>query len=219
MSCFGNAGKTVARIEPLSIELSSAHSLALAELIPLLMCGEESAALAFGNHANSDTWSPRARQDFHSIEIDETRHAFWLERVRASVPEPCEAPQLRRRVKHFFLNLASPNLGIHLGHVAALDSAVCLILGRLRRTPAFAASTPLAQILARIHADEARHVAIARHYARELCAADDLFECAAHARECLTSILSTRGNALDTLGVSPDRLLRQLRSPPRRLFT
>ena len=28
----------------------------------------------------------------------------------------------------------------------------------------------------------------------------------------------TRGQALDTLGICPDNLFRQLRSPPRRLF-
>jgi hypothetical protein len=30
-------------------------------------------------------------------------------------------------VKHFFLRQSSPNPGIHLGHIAALDPAVCLI--------------------------------------------------------------------------------------------
>ena len=121
-------------------------------------------------------------------------------------------------MQRFFMSLAHSNLGIHLGQVAALDSAVCLILGRLRRSGAWQSSSAVGRVFARIHGDEARHVAIARAYAGELCSREDLLACAAETREQLVGLLAGRARALDGLGICPDSLFRQLRSPPRRLF-
>jgi hypothetical protein len=216
--CFGGVDGWSPEVEPPRLGLTVSHSLALSELLPLLLCGEESAALAFAHHAQSQTWGARAREDFARIQVDEARHADWVQRLQLSLPSPEEDLRLRRRVKHFFMRLASPNLGIHLGHIAALDSAVCLILGRLRRTGLRKSNSPVARVFASIHHDEARHVAIARSYARELCSTRDLLACAAETREQLTAILYARGPALDALEVCPDSLFKQLRSPPRRLF-
>jgi hypothetical protein len=218
-SCFGEAAAGSALpVEPMRLELIAPHSQAFCELLPLLLCGEESAVLAFARHAQLEQWGARAQQDFARVEIDEARHTYWLQRLRASLPAPRMDSRLRRGVKHFFLRQSSSNPGIHLGHIAALDSAVCLILGRLRRTNACASDARVAHIFEHIHRDEARHVAIARHYARELCSAQDLFACATETREQLTSLMSEGAEALDTLEVCPDTLFRQLRRPPRRLF-
>jgi hypothetical protein len=217
-SCFGESARPTLPVEPMSLALTAPHLRAFAELLPLLLCGEESAVLAFACHAQLDRWGLRARQDFARIESDEERHTYWLQRLRASLPAPRTDSRLRRGVKHFFLRQSSPNLGIHLGHIAALDSAVCLILGRLRRTNACASDARVAYIFEHIHRDEARHVAIAGHYARERCSARDLFACATETREQLTSLMSAGAGALDTLEVCPDTLFRQLRRPPRRLF-
>ena len=218
-SCFGEAARSAFLVEPMRLELTAPHSRAFSELLPLLLCGEESAVLAFAHHSQIQKWGPRARQDFTRVEIDEERHTYWLQRLRASLPTPRTDLRLRRGVKHFFLRQSSPNPGIHLGHIAALDSAVCLILGRLRRTNACASDARVAHIFEHIHRDEARHVAIARQYARELCSAHDLFACATETREQLTNLMSAGAEALDTLEVCPDTLFRQLRRPPRRLFT
>jgi len=218
-SCFGKGAQSGLPVEPMRLELSAPHARALCELLPLLLCGEESAVLAFARHSRLENWGPRAQQDFSSVEIDEQRHTHLLRCLRASLPTPKTDAQLRSGVKQFFLRLSSPNLGIHLGHIAALDSAVCLILGKLRRTDACASDARVAHIFERIHRDEARHVAIARHYARELSPAHDLLACAIQTREQLTSLVSGGAEALDTLGVCPDTLFRQLRRPPRQLFT
>jgi hypothetical protein len=207
--------------EPVALEpitLTDTRARALAELLPLLLCGEESAVLAFAHHAQADQWGPGARQDFIRIEVDEARHTEWLHELRASLPAPREDSRLRTRMRYFFMRLSSPDLGIHLGQIAALDSAVCLILGRLRRTRACGSDARVTRIFANIHRDEARHVAIARNHAREVCSARDLLACAVETRERLTALLYARGQEFDTLEVCPDALLRQLRRPPRRLF-
>lgn len=175
--------------------------------------------LAFAQHAQSPNWGTRAREEFTRIEVDETRHADWLIRLQNNLPAPEADLQLRRRVKHFFMGLATPDLGIHLGHVAALDSAACLILGRLRRTGACKPDSPVTRVFESIHRDEARHVAIVRSYAAELSSTRELLACATKTREQLTAILSARALALEILGICPDSLFRQLRSLPRRLFT
>jgi hypothetical protein len=204
--------------EPPALALADAHARALAELVPFLLCGEESAVLAFGHHAQSRKWAHRARQDFNRIEVDEVRHARWLHDLQASLPAPRADSRLRTRMRRFFVRLRRRDPGMHLGRIAALDSAACLILGRLRRARACASDARVSRIFESIHRDEACHVAIARHYAREACSVRDLRACAAETREGLTALLSARGREFDALEVCPDTLLRQLRYAPRRLF-
>jgi hypothetical protein len=198
--------------------LSASHSEALSELLPLLLCGEESAVLTFAHHAHAPQWGDSAREEFTRMEQDETCHARWLRHLQDCLPAPKVEPRLRRQVRQFFSSLAGADVGIHLGQVATLDSAVCLILGGLRDTGVCKPGSPVARVFAGIHCDEARHVAITRRYARELCSRDDLLACAGATREGLTGILSARARALDTLGICPDRLFGQLRRPPRGLF-
>ncbi len=196
--------------------LTASQSQALSELLALLLCGEQSAVLAFAHHAHCRSWEARAREDFTRIEADEVRHAEWIQHLQVRLPPTASDPHLSRQLKQFFARLGSPRLGVHLGRIAALDSAVCLILGSLRRTSL--RGDPVSHLFESIHHDEARHVAIARSYARALCPASDLLECATETREQLIGILSLRAPALDTLGVCPDRLFKRLRNLPRGLF-
>jgi hypothetical protein len=205
--------------QPRALGLEAAHASALSELIPLLLCGEESAVLAFSHQARSPHWGPGVREELARMETDEALHAHWLQRLQLRLPIPESDSRLRRRMKHFLMRLASADLGIHLGRIAALDSAVCLILGGLRRAGACEPDSSVARVFEAIHHDEARHVAIARSYARELCSTGDLQACVAETRELLVGILSARAEALEILGVCPDGLFRQLRNPSRRLFT
>ena len=217
-SCFGGTHLSDTPDGPVTLGLTNPHARALGELLPVLLCGEESAVLAFAHHAQSERWGPRARQDFARIESDEARHTRWLLRLRASLPRPRTDIQTYRGLKHFFISLSSPDFGIHLGHIAALDSAVCLILGRLRRTSACAADARVRTVFELIHRDEACHVAIARHYAGELCETRGLMACATEMRERLTTLLASHAKAFETLEVCPDDLFKQLRTPPQRLF-
>jgi hypothetical protein len=203
----------------MSVRLSTRHSEALAELLPLLLCGEESAVLTFGLHAQSASLAPAARLEFRGIQIDEARHAKWLQLLRVTLPPPRLDSRLRMQLRHFYVRMGDPDLGGHLARIAALDSAVCSILGALRERRGPISSDPVTSgLLGSIHRDEARHVTIARCHARRLREAPVLHDLAVATRRQLTRILVERGDAFELLGICPDRLFDRLLRVPRSLF-
>jgi hypothetical protein len=191
---------------------TSAH-LALAALLPLLLAGEESAEAAFevlsrrrcrGSDRHALGGALRA------IAAEERVHQQRLLALQSALPAVPDDPALRSRATAFFAGLASRNVGIHLTRIAALDSAVCLLLGALRRAqPALHAG-----VLAGIGHDEARHVAVTLAPARALSSRSVRLEAAVHTRVGLAALLGERAASLDQLGIDPDRLLRRVAEPP-----
>ena len=204
---------------PLPVRLDARHSEALSELLPLLLCGEESAVLSFDRYANSVPLGASGRRDFQGIQADEAVHARCLQRLRASLPAPRSDGHQRARLRRFYARLSDLDFGDHLARIAALDSAVCLILGALRqqRGP-IAKDAAVGRLFERIHEDEARHVTIARRYTAVLGNPHDLYSVAADTRDQLAAMLSERAGAFESLGICPDRLFHRVRSIPRNLF-
>jgi hypothetical protein len=218
-ACFAVTG---ARSRPMTmkVQLGTRHCEALAELLPVLLCGEESAVLTFGGYVGSAQLQVAARREFCAIQSDEERHTTWLQRLKLALPAARSDPGLLRQVRRFFAAVREPQLGPHLARIAALDSAACVVLGALRRRgSAIRTDRTLANMFAQIHQDEVRHVAIAHHYARLLCDAADLRSLAADTRAGLTSLLARRADALEQLEVCPDALLQRLMKLPRKLFS
>jgi hypothetical protein len=207
-------------VRPISVRLKDRHSEALAELLPMLLCGEESAVLAFGSYTQSALLGPTACREFHGVQTDEARHAVWLQRLRMTLPPPRPDSRLRMQLRGFYARMIEPDFGAHLAHIAALDSAVCSILGALRqRRGPISSDRVVSRLLGCIHRDEARHVTIVRRYARLLRNADDLHDLAGATRRQLTQILAERAGAFELLGVCPDSLFDRLHEVPRSLFT
>jgi hypothetical protein len=203
---------------PLDVRLRTRHAEALAQLMPLLLCGEESAALAFTQFAELAVLDGNARAQLSRMRFEEERHEVWLTRLRLGLPAPKPERGLQRIVRHFFLAIREPEVGAHLGRIASLDSAVCVILGALRHPRcALAADADLRRLLTRIHFEEAGHSRTASYYAR-IFGASDLRWLAIDTRERLTRLLALRAVAFDQVGVCPDRLSRRLLQVPRRLF-
>jgi hypothetical protein len=203
---------------PLEVRLRTVHAEGLARLLPLLLCGEESAALAFAQFAELAVLDRNARAQLSRMRLEEERHEVWLTRLRMGLPAPKPERGLRRIVRHFFLAIREPEVGAHLGRIASLDSAVCVILGALRHPRcALAADADLRRLLTRIHFEEAGHSRTASYYAR-IFGASDLRWLAIDTRERLTRLLALRAVAFDQVGVCPDRLSRRLLQVPRRLF-
>jgi hypothetical protein len=194
--------------------LALARRRALAQLIQLLKCGEESAALAFDILARRR----RHRGDNHalcgalaSIADDERKHEQLLSAWQRTLPAPVWDPAGNAVAVRFFRDLGTCDAGDHLTRIAALDSAVCVLLRSLRKAQPGLFGACLSQILA----DEAGHVALASGYARRHSPARRRQEQAAATRDGLVRLLATSADCLEALQMNPEQLLPRLRRPPR----
>lgn len=194
------------------VRLSAAKAAALAELLRILGCGEESAELAFEHLGNS--WHDTSmRSALAGIAADERRHELLLAGLRKSLPQPRQDPSLEAATRRFFMRLADRDVLVHLVRIVAIDSALCHILGAVRgRGKPLASDVRISAILERIHRDEARHVAIASRCAALLLKSPRGTEIAADARQQLTHLLQLRADSLEALAVDPDRLFARLRT-------
>ena len=199
------------------LRLTDTCAAALAELLPLLLCGEESAALAFGAGRACAALATAASIELERIRREEVVHGLLLQRLQTGLPAaPLELP-LRARMRRFFLALVDPDPGRYFAKIAGLDSAVCVLFGALRgkRKPLMVDAT-VATTFARIHRDEAAHAAAARRIALAYATAPLAMEVATETRGRLVQLLRERGAAFEKLGVDADRLFARLGEPSRR---
>ena len=198
-----------------------AHADALAELLPVLLCGEESAALAM-DHIAGSTATPRTRCVPRSRAA---RSMSWSTRrcckcIRAAASG--SARRSRRCMRRCGasscdLRAVIPRLTAHESPPWTLRCCSCWGTCARRRRP-IALEPTLNTVVARIHRDEARHVAVTSRYAAELPRShkrrdDGVVE----TRHGLTRLLERRAVAMEDLGVDPDRLFKSLHAIPRAL--
>ncbi|UVO53483.1 3-oxoacyl-ACP synthase [Sphingomonas sp. SUN039] len=203
---------TPVRVAP-SARLTDDAAAALAMLIPLLGCGEEAAAMAFD--ALSDIAAFQIESEALGVIASEERvHDALLRGIRAALPVPVGTERLLVSARRFHIRLQSGGPTAHLARIAALDAAVCLILGRLtQRQGAVARDPVICGVLRRIRNDEARHVAVARQLVMRHGTPAALRDTAAAARCALADTLGLVGDAFERLAVDPavlDRGIRQL---------
>jgi hypothetical protein len=216
-TCFPLALPAVAESPREIVRLSAGHAAAFAELLQVLSCGEESAALTF-DHLGNSLQERSLSWALARIAADEREHHGLLTGLRASLPRPRLDPPLEATMRRFFMRLADRDVMVHCVRIVAIDSAVCRVLGMLRcRGKPLASDLRVGSILKRIHKDEARHVAIASRCATPLLQSVRGREIAADALEQLTQVLRLRADSLDSLSVDPDQLFARLRAIPRRL--
>ena len=198
-----------------AVRLNADNAHALAELLQVLGCGEESAALTF-DHLGRSCQERSLRSALAGIAADEREHQKLLAGLSSSLPQPNKDPSLEATMRRFFMRLADRDIHIHCVRIVAIDSAVCQILGALRRRGTPIHSDPnVHSVLERIHQDEARHVAIASRCATPLLNSARGRDIAADARYRLTQVLALRASSLDSLSVDPDRLFARLSAIPR----
>src|SRR6202008_2418142 len=122
------------------------------------------------------------------IAADEHAHAALLRQLQMHLPTPAVDRCFDLATERFFLGLASPDAGLHFTRIAALDSAVCLLLMTLRR----AQPQLFVPALRRILADEARHVNVTSGYAHRLATRLRRSNAAAEVRAGMASLLEQR---------------------------
>jgi demethoxyubiquinone hydroxylase (CLK1/Coq7/Cat5 family) len=198
--CFGRhrPAATAHRIDTGALPPAAAH--ALADALPFLQCGEESAVHAFGQRLAGIAGAAE-QVALDAITADEQRHADWLEALAAALPAAGARPDTAAMAA-FFRRLLTRDPALHFARIAALDLAVCAILqpltalrGALGAAPAVVAG------LAAIRRDEARHVRIARHCAGALgFSAPDQRALDLAMRAELAALLGPVRTSLDALG-------------------
>jgi hypothetical protein len=216
--CFRLAD--VAPAVPLTglLRLGDAQAEALSELLQVFACGEESAALAFAQLGASPL-EDAARRALARVAEEELIHEGLLRGLRGALPAPAPDRELRRALLRFYHDIAQADIGLHLASIAALDSAVCLILAALLEPDRVLAQEPAATaIFRRIHRDEAGHVRLSRRIAAELVQGDVIGAVAENARLGLVGVLARRGAAFDSLGVDAERLFVRIGRVPNGLF-
>jgi hypothetical protein len=198
----------------LALRLTDAHAEALAELLQIFACGEESAAIAFAGLARSPV-DEAARGALIHIAREELVHEGLLRGLRGALPEPPRDRELRRALAHFYHGIAHADIGLHLAAIASLDSAVCLILSALLRAGSvIAREHAVSTIFRRIHRDEAKHVRVSRHMAAVFVRKDLRGAVAEYTRVGLVAVLVRRGAAFERLGIDAEHLFARLRRIP-----
>ena len=205
---------------PLSgpLRLGDAQAEALSELLQVFACGEESASLAFARLGDSPLEDAACRA-LARVAREELIHEGLLRALRAALPAPAPDRELRRALLRFYHGIAQADIGLHLASIAALDSAVCLILAALLEPHRVLAQEPAANaIFRRIHRDEAGHVRLSRRIASELVQGDVIGTVAENARLGLVGVLARRGAAFESLGIDAWRLFARIGRVPNGLF-
>ena len=219
-ACFRRESRA-STIKPFEIDLTlaSRHHEGLAALLPILGCGEEAATLAFGGLASSVENDPAGCAALASIAKDEEGHDRIILRLRSALPPPPDQREILRKARRFHIDLGRGTTAFRLARIAALDSAVCTVLGRLlHRDAALSRAPGVHAALSAIWRDEAHHVAVSRRLALARTDGVALRPMASQAREALADILSLASAAFDNLDVDPVRLMRDVRRLPAGLL-
>lgn len=216
--CFVSGAAPRSIPVPVVHRLADHHATALAELLQILCCGEESAVLAFGRLSHDARLETLARATLATIASEEAVHEVLLGNLRSALPAPAEDENLRRAMRHFFRSLGSRNLGLHFAQLAALDSGVCAILASLRESHLpLARESGVTRIVERIHRDEARHAASALRLARCLLSQGPLLDETIAVRRKLADLILRRADAMECVGVDAGLLARRLVTLPNSL--
>ena len=193
--------------------LTGRQAQAFADLLQILQSGEQSAALTFevlGRRRKRSGDNDTLTAALSSVAADEREHAVLLARVQSTLPAPLADEHLQAATERFFSQLVSRTAGVHFTRIAALDSALCLVLAALRRAqPALFGAA-----FQRILTDEARHVALASQYARTLAQGRERECVAAATRSELSQLLALRADCFEELAIDPQILFRRIRQPP-----
>lgn len=213
--CFLLADRRDAFVPASAIHIDERPALALTALLPLLGCGEEAATMAFDGLAERHSGNRGAACALHRIAEEERVHDALIRHLRDALPSAPDVPGLLDKARRFHIKLMRGGTAMHLARIAALDSAVCLILGRLLHFGGpLAATLAVASILGRIRADEARHVRLSRRLALDAGVTSAMRDQAAAARNAQADILSLVADPFEDLGVDFAALDRDLRRLP-----
>jgi hypothetical protein len=211
-ACFGSRRWRVPESHSMLV-MPLAAAQALADLMPLLLCGEESAEFVFAAAVPEllEHVDPALPIELARIADDERRHGMYLSALRSRLPPPADRDATRQATR-FLRKLATTDLGLHLARVAALDASFCQVLAEVCRPGTEIAAMPeLVGLFHRIRSDEGRHVRVSRQCAAALgvTAQTEHVERSWVVRE-FAALMTAAAPAFDAVGVDMQRLLDRL---------
>jgi len=194
----------VVRLKDSLLQLSESQFTALGQLLPSLLCGEESSFHVSGEKGIEARMfrSVIVRLQLIRLPSKNWEHERLLQDLRRLLPraQPC-CEGLWCECVDFFLRMASRDPAVHFARVAALDSGVCVILSSLVQP--LSRATALVEIFNRIRSDEARHVRFSARGTRYELWGRHIAACEyrARIRGELVALLYPLGNSFEDLGL------------------
>ncbi len=192
----------------LSAGLSASQQAALARLVPLLLCGEQSAI-----HVFHTEYSRQESSQFYlaQIEADERLHELALQRLLQQLPEYSKLHRLKRYAQLFYARIQqdSDSVARHFYTISQLDACVCVLMNAVANSSI--KGTAAAGLFSLIKRDEARHVSIARRHAVRL--QSDIYEQPPggfNIHQGLVDLLRQQENAFQVLSIDTGVLFQRL---------
>lgn len=193
--------------------VSDAAQLAVARILAVLVCAEESAVNVF-HHESRRLSAEQVQADVRAlreIESEERIHAWLLQEARSVLPVPDDIDAIRRRTRRLFMRVASRDVATHFARLTGLDSGVCISLSALLGSAQVNRIGGFAQLITHIRRDEATHVRKSRDHAVDLgFDAAEFHACYELTRTGMVEMLRPIGSAFEDLGVDPERLFKRL---------
>ncbi|MGF1776120.1 hypothetical protein [Vibrio nomapromontoriensis] len=192
------------------IDFTTEQQIALARLLPLLICGEQSSQWVFHNEVQRQRDNnplQEAVEDFESIVADEQYHEKALELVRLTLPEPADITQIKRRSQRFFAALGlRQNFDIHFAQIACLDALVCRLMLAIEKGN-LNSDHPFVLLCRAIKQDEAKHVTLSKRHALALGFEHSQWpSLKSSIAERLYHLLASERTAFETIGVELDTI-------------
>lgn len=195
--------------------------IALSRLIPILLCGEQSANFVFGQEVKKQQMHSNSLVDksitegLLSIESDEYFHDVALQAVLKEINSKLDYPQdikkLTRKAQLFYCQVGKAESTIqHFANIKHLDTCVTIIMSEMAKSK-LGSQHLVSKLFQLIHLDEAKHVRICSTYIRYLGGdIKQIKEQAKPIKERLINLLNYEYNSFVTLGINPDKLFSRI---------
>lgn len=190
----------------------------LGAIMPLLLCGEESAVMVFTNLdeeiAGAAAFASGAEHVMARVACEEHFHEYLLSHLVAGLRsnEQPDARKNQRATKLFFMRLRAESASAHLARLSALDSFVTRTLAALQcKTSALRSFPSVMHLYDKIRFDEGNHVRITRdHLVQHEVAAGFMAAEREHVAAAYTELLRPYFDSFEALGVDSDRLRKSI---------
>lgn len=198
------------------IYYSEEEQASLAHLIPLLLCGEQSAQLVFNTEihrlsASNEVAVSSLILSLKEVEAEELVHDVALQQVQSELPTVDQLIDIQRKAKRFYLHLGRVNSYCeHFVRIAILDTCVTQIMHEFEHS-GLGRGHPFARLCGLIKKDEAKHVYVAKHHAQYLGATKAMFV-TEHEMVLprLYTLLSSQSEHFETLGIELTKIFTKL---------